>query len=307
MPIVVRDPWRIQYFENTPCPDHVRVPVDDIDCWDWYPDRRTIYDKLNVAQSQGIACGTMNDLPHTFPVFAKPRVNLKGMGRESRVLPDLASFRAAASPDLMWMELFTGPHVSTDCAVVDGNVRWTRHATGETWIAGMFKFWTIHANAMPHLDAMLHPWLQRMLPGYTGMVNIETIGGRIIEAHLRFADQWVDLYGQGWVEALVGLYQHGQWKHAQQQPVDGYSIPLFARHGNVPRHPPQELQDDIRSRDGISSLQITFHNSRDSIKQPMPPGGFRLALVNCTDLQQGFAARGDLAKAFPDCDIIIPE
>ena len=33
--------------------------------------------------------------------------------------------------------------------------------------------------------------------GYTGMVNFETIGGRIIEAHLRFADQWPDLYGGG--------------------------------------------------------------------------------------------------------------
>ena len=27
------------------------------------------------------------------------------------------------------------------------------------------------------------------------MINLETIGGRIIEVHLRFADQWPDLYG----------------------------------------------------------------------------------------------------------------
>jgi hypothetical protein len=30
------------------------------------------------------------------------------------------------------------------------------------------------------------------------MVNLETIGGRIIEVHLRFADQWPDLYGARW-------------------------------------------------------------------------------------------------------------
>ena len=40
------------------------------------------------------------------------------------------------------------------------------------------------------------------------MVNLETIGARIIEVHLRFADQWPDLYGgEPWVESLVRLYQ----------------------------------------------------------------------------------------------------
>ena len=35
------------------------------------------------------------------------------------------------------------------------------------------------------------------------MMNFETIGGKIIEAHLRFADQWCDLNGKGWIEAMV--------------------------------------------------------------------------------------------------------
>ena len=43
------------------------------------------------------------------------------------------------------------------------------------------------------------------------MLNLETIGGTIIEAHLRFADQWPDLYGPGWVDALVRLYEQGEW------------------------------------------------------------------------------------------------
>jgi hypothetical protein len=47
------------------------------------------------------------------------------------------------------------------------------------------------------------------LPGYT-ILNIETIGGRIIEAHLRFADQWPDLYGAGWVAAVIALYATGR-------------------------------------------------------------------------------------------------
>ena len=45
----------------------------------------------------------------------------------------------------------------------------------------------------------------RQLGGYTGMINAETIDPRIIEVHLRFSDQWSDLYGAGWADALVGL------------------------------------------------------------------------------------------------------
>ena len=43
-------------------------------------------------------------------------------------------------------------------------------------------------------------WVARNLAGYTGMANLETIGGRIIEVHLRFTDQWPDLYGSGLVD-----------------------------------------------------------------------------------------------------------
>ena len=45
------------------------------------------------------------------------------------------------------------------------------------------------------------------------MMNFETIGGKIIEAHLRFADQWCDLNGKGWIEAMVRLYTDGIWAY----------------------------------------------------------------------------------------------
>jgi hypothetical protein len=38
----------------------------------------------------------------------------------------------------------------------------------------------------------------------------------------------------------------------------------------------------------------------------MPPGGFRLALVNCTDLQAGFAARLLLAANYKNVDALLP-
>jgi len=307
MPFHVRDPWRVQYFENVCCPDHVHIPVDDIDCWEWFPALRFIYDKLHVARSQGVACGTSNNMPATFPVFAKPRVNLKGMGTNSRVLHGPEEFYSHMAPDLMWMELFTGPHVSTDCAVVAGKVQWQRHATGLAFGDGMFNHWTIHAADDPALSRQLSDWLARELPGYTGMINIETIGGRIIEAQIRFADQWCDMNGKGWLEAVVGLYEHGTWNFDDSNRREAFSVPLFARHGPVPPHPSSATRDRIAALPQVASLQITYHPEKPGDEHPMPPGGFRLGIVNCWDLEAGFAARRELARAFEGVEVFIPE
>ncbi|MFO1034742.1 MAG: hypothetical protein U1E15_11925, partial [Hyphomicrobiales bacterium] len=186
MPFHVRDPWRKQYFEGVPCPADVHVPIDDIDCHEWFPDYRFIYDKLFVARSQGLACGTAAETPVAFPVFAKPRVNLKGMGLGSGIIGDAAAFRARMDDGMMWMALLSGAHVSTDCAVDRGRVRWVRHATGLPFGEGMFSRWTVHGDGvMPELTDLLTAWIARVLPDYTGMINLETMGGRIIEAQIR--------------------------------------------------------------------------------------------------------------------------
>lgn len=304
MPFHVRDPWRKQYFDGVSCPPDIHIPIDDIDCWEWYPEYRYIYDKLHVARSQGVASGLADDMPGAFPVFAKPRINLKGMGLGSRVIGDVETFRAHMTPGMMWMENFTGPHVSTDCAVVKGEVRWIRHAEGIPSSEGMFRYWTIHGMEDPALGQYLADWIARELPRYTGMINIETIGGRIIEAQIRFADQWCDLYGRYWFKAVVALYGEGRWPLVEETVQRGYSVPLFARHGHVPPHPPEEVQAAIRAMPNVSSLQITYHPQQPGEAHPMPPGGFRLGIVNGWDLPDLFSARRALAAAFPGMEML---
>jgi hypothetical protein len=47
-----------------------------------------------------------------------------------------------------------------------------------------------------NLSGYVSRWVERELTDYTGMINLESIGGRIIETQLRFADQWCDIYGR---------------------------------------------------------------------------------------------------------------
>ena len=120
MPIVERDLWRLQFFEGVDCPDDVLIPTDDPDCWAWYPQQRWIYDKLRIAESQGLACGPHGILPERFPVFSKPMINLKGMGIGSRAMRSAEDYERHYRAGHMWMPLLEGPHVSSDVAVVDG-------------------------------------------------------------------------------------------------------------------------------------------------------------------------------------------
>lgn len=298
MPVCEADPWRVQYFEHVPCPDDVRVPTEDGDAWRWYPQHKWVYNKLAVAEKQDLDCAPHGIDPDSFPVFSKPIYNMRGMGAGSGVLRTLKEYKYRQRPGHMWMQLLDGEHVSTDCAVVDGDIRWSRHAVGEPLDGGMFDHWTVLAESRPQIESYVADWTRRHLAGYTGMLNFETIGTRIIEVHLRFADQWPDLYGAGWVEALIRLYAEGRWEFDDRDRQDGYSVVLFGAHGIQYRHPPADIVDAVRREPGISSVQITFHEDRPPATHSMPPGGFRLAIVNTPDLALGRRMRERLALSF---------
>ncbi|HEY5657462.1 MAG TPA: hypothetical protein VIY27_06705 [Myxococcota bacterium] len=295
MPIHELDPWRLQYFEAVSCPDDVHIPTEDADAWAWYPAFKWIYNKLEIAESQDLPCGPHGLEPPGFPVFSKPIYNMRGMGAGSRILRSSKEYRRFQKPGHMWMPLLAGDQLSSDCALVKGEPRWWRHAIGKASGGGTFDFWTVLAEHRPELEAYAGDWIRKRLSGYTGMVNLETIDGRIIEAHLRFADQWPDLYGPGWVEALVRLYAGGTWSFADRDRRDAYSVVLFGAHGPTYHHPPPALVAELRRQPGVSSIQITFHEDRPPEAHSMPPGGFRLAIVNCWDLQTGFEVREKLA------------
>jgi hypothetical protein len=296
MPICEADPWRLQYFAHVKTA--ANIPTEDSDAWAWNPAHRWVYDKLAVALSQNLDAGPHGTPPPHFPVFSKPIINLKGMGVGSRVLHSAADYERHYAPGHFWMTLLDGRHVSSDIAVVDGAPLWWRHVTGKPAGEGTFDYWTVHAEPDAEIERGCEAWIERNLGRYTGMLNLETIGGKIIEAHLRFADQWPDLYGPGWVEALVGLYERHAWDFYDEDRSEGYSVVLFGASGGAYRHPPRSLIEVIKHSPGITSVQITFHEDRPPEHHAMPPGGFRLAIVNGFDLGKALAARERLKQHF---------
>ena len=267
MPVCEADPWRLQYFSHITTA--ANIPTEDSDAWQWYPAQRWIYNKLAVALSQGLDAGPHGTPPPHFPVFSKPIVNLKGMGVGSRVLKSQADYDAHYAPGHFWMTLLEGEHVSTDVAIVRGEPHWWRHCRGTPAGGGTFDYWLIEAGRRPELEAYLGPWLRRHLAGYTGIVNLESIGGRIIEAHLRVADQWPDLYEAGWLDAVVGLYARGEWRPPGGERGSGYSVALFGPHGREYRQPAAAEVAAVRYMPQVSSVQITFHEDKPPERHAM--------------------------------------
>ncbi len=298
MPIIERDPWREQYFAGIACPDDVLIPTDDEHAYMLYPEFRWIYNKLLICETQGIAGAPHGVPPSAMPVFSKPIYNMHGMGVGGRVMHDAEEFGRHLQAGHMWMELMQGEHISSDVVLLGGEAQWWRHTIGRPLGDGVFDYWTVEAAEMPAVEDYCGAWFRKNLRGYSGAANLETIGGKIIEVHLRFADQWPDLYGAGWLEAIVELYSKRRWRYPDDDRHTGYSVVLFGAHGVRYHKPPAAFVKEIAARSGISSVQLTFHDDLAPELHHMPPGGFRLAVINCLDLDAGLKAREDLALSF---------
>jgi len=290
------DLWRWQYFAGVAAPRSVVIPVDDPSAWQLYPRSRHLYDKLFICRSQGIPHGPHGVAPGRFLVFSKPMMNLHGMGAGGFVFRSAAELEAGFTPGHFWMTRFTGRHISTDVALLSGRPRWWRHTEGKRLPGGMFDYWVVLARRLPRLEARAGRWIRENLQVFTGVVNLESIGGAIIECHLRMSEQWVDLNGPGWLGSVAELYAHGRWRFGAR-PRTGYSVVLFGPRGRSYRIDPDAVRD-LRGLAGISSIQITFDGRKPPEQHAMPPGGFRLAIVNCWDLAAGLAVRDRLARLF---------
>ncbi len=258
--------WVEQQLAPDLAAPHRTVPVDDADGWLRYREHNWVYDKLKIAQLQGLACAPHGIAPGNYPVFSKPIMNLHGMGAGSARLDSADDYETNYQPGHMWMEMLTGRHVSTDVAVEAGVPRWWRHATGIPAGGGMFDYWTITADREAGIEAATADFIVRHLADFTGMINLETIGDRIIEMHLRITDQWPDAYGgSSWIDALKRLFATGRWTFADDDRRSAFSVALFGALDGRYRHPP------ARSDRGASCQRRCLECADDVPRGPIQP------------------------------------
>ncbi len=270
MPFVGVLPERRHLFEPQP---QRAVAVSDSAAWRLNPEYRHIYDKLRLALDAGLVaapCGVAPDDLGVAPedeVFVKPITNLAGMGLNARTL---RADGVPAEPGSFWCQRLEGTHTSTDCLVETGQVRWFAHTRGsDLKDAARPVYWEIGA-ALPELEPWIADWVRRNLAGYTGLCNIELIGGLPIEAHLRGSNGFFDFYGPDFVPAWVAFADREAFLPPPSIP-GGYVISVFG-----------EMEP------GDAELKAAEMPGVRIQRDPGNPG--RAAILRCRDRAAGFEA-----------------
>jgi hypothetical protein len=169
------------------------VPVYDGDCYDRYPHHRFVYDKLWVAASQELPSGTVEDLLQRpemahYPLFIRPRWGHKTSGskhcREVASSDDLPALTVARAHELMWSEFIPGREGMTDFVLTSGRVVYQMTHVYSDEQKGFAEVWkyTSPDNKPPPVAAS---WVEANLAGFTGIVNVQYRGDKIIEVGLR--------------------------------------------------------------------------------------------------------------------------
>ncbi len=205
MPFLGVLPEREHLFQPPP---RREVAVSDAAAWRLNPRHRQVYDKLRLALDTGLRaapCGVdprdEGIAPDTL-VFVKPIINLAGMAIGARAVAADAVPPEAGS---FWCERLEGSHTSSDCLVRDGQALWFAHTrASDEKDHERPLYWDVGVE-LPELEPALTDWVSRHLTGYTGLCNLEMIGGRPIEAHLRGSNSFFDFYGPAFLPAWVAL------------------------------------------------------------------------------------------------------
>lgn len=290
MPIIGYSNYRAHLYADIDCPDDVVIPVKDPDAYKLNPDHAWAYNKLIIAEKQDLMCGPHGVTPPSLPVFSKPIYNMRSMGADSGLIHSIEEYEAHYRAGFMWCEALDGEHLSTDIAVLNGDVVWQTHTIGHALEGGTFDYWEVLAESRPDTEQFISAFVAQHFSNYTGMMNFETIGGKIIEMHLRFAEQWPDLYGAAFLENVVSLYSKNLWSLGRPE-QDGYSVVLFAPPRNY-KKPSTDFISQFIDTPNVLSIQLSFDDNVDFKDHSMPPGGMRIAIVNghnlmrCKDVRQ---------------------
>lgn len=232
MPFVQPTSWEKHLFDKwEPLTKNVNIPLYDEAAWTWMPELRPLLNRLTVALWCDYPCGPHGVLPEQYPILSKPVYNLYGSGVGVCTYGTQEQYLNNYTPGHFWMPVFSGEQLSTDILVYHREVISTITARGTRSSKEVYKFdaWELLDETPQPVKQTIRKFVAQHVPlGYCGALNIETVGGNIIEVGARFSTQFCQFYPDEWFRVMCCLYQHGSLlpisipKH-----ITGWSFPIW--------------------------------------------------------------------------------
>lgn len=202
-------------YDILKCDSNVKIPINDLDAYIQYPKYNFAYNKLMLAQFQGLESAPMPIEPKRYPVIVRPMINLYGMGMNSKIVNNHNEFVDCWGHYGFWTELLDGPHISYDFVLVGGEIVWSCGFRGYALykngvkVCGPFRYWESFTDEMCNPPPIVLEWLKKF-EGYNGCINIECINDKMIECHLRMGD--IDQFSNpNLLKSIIGVYQRNSW------------------------------------------------------------------------------------------------
>jgi len=156
--------------------------MDDADVWEFIdPDDLWIYDRLILSKKLGYYCGPAGTKPHRQGEYVvRPCVNFRMMGKGASI----QKLENINVPDgFFWCEVFKGRHLSFDYYQGE-QVLAVEGFRNDSYRLDRFSRWEKVEDEF-EIPSILLPITKKY-----DWLNLECIGDRVIEVHLRYNDDF---------------------------------------------------------------------------------------------------------------------
>ncbi len=198
----------MQLYDNT--------YLEDWEAWDVYPEHRWVFNKLELALRLGHAAGPVpTPVPVTGEYVVRPIYNLSGMAAGAEIMTLQAGRVYDLPPGYFWCERFMGEHVSINYQWCEDRFKEIHTSVGETDYSNLSRFrrW----DRVESKNMILPDWIQQLQP--VKHINIEFVGGHIIEIHLRPGTDFPDDATE-----IVPVYSTTEQHDIDQLLLQGYQF-----------------------------------------------------------------------------------
>lgn len=261
------------------------IPIKDEDAWEMYPDKRWMFNKLNIFEAQNLDAAPHGiDWGDKKEVFSKPIYNLFGLSAGTKEFHGPWNEEYYV-PGHMWCELLKGSQFSTDIVIDSGIDVWAHTVQCFFNKDGSAFYWQSCRLPYDH-QVSVDQFIFEHFKDFTGCVTLETKGGHIFEAVPRCSAQFIDLYGADWIDNTLNLYQGKPYSYNESTPGISYVSRVPKSYGN--KRPYVHNREMLKALEAYDiSIYFPWYNHTPLNVISDDPYSYRLAVINghTTNLQ----------------------
>ncbi len=253
-------------------PNFFYIPWSDDEAMVYHHQHNWVYDKHILAIKQSIESYNLDlESPKNYPVFCKPRINPSGMSLGAYICK-----RKADLPEdygYVAQELLEGIQYTTDYVIKKGKVLDQFSFISHKDKKGSFTLFESTRKKHKYNEQFIEQYFK----DYCGVMNIENIGNKIIEIHLRPSMQFIGICG-GLIEQLPNYYDTGKWKKIKWEKT--YSKPIRVKEDFIPVY-----KDSVKLFESVTYIQKCWYEGKPLSYGTNDENSYRIFVVNGKCLQ----------------------